>query len=631
MRYSYDKAGNLLAVTDAQGGITRYTYDKNGRLILTERADGSREMRAYDGLGQLKTLKDETKTGEVISELAYEYDGRGNIVGISGMEAGLAGSVSDGEAEEAAFVLPVSIAMTYDADNRLLTYNGRSVEYDACGNMTKGPLNGGMAEFTYDCRNRLVKVKEEDGRTTVYEYDAEDIRTASVTGGVRTEYITDREAVYSQVLVKTSYGKNVFGVYNEERERITYTYGAGLINERRAGGEEYIYHYNHLGSAVAITDGNGEIVFRIVYGTYGELYDIRNAGGVSLLTAETAEGCTAAEVGYALGMEYLYNGQYGVSTGGNGLYYMRARYYDQDIKRFINRDILSGNIGNSQSLNRYCYVQGNPVSLTDPFGLCPTRAEVYKNRALRWLHTALDVGGILFDGFDYVNVLLYHFEGRDTEAAITLLCLIPVMGNFLAIPVRLTLKLGSNAGEALVKLGKKYFPDAIENGSRFLNWAGGKIDDVWRWIQKKLGKAGVNLKIDGENIHLDNPSDVWKLDPKIRGKAIEKILADTEYSDWWNCGASLGGYYPVVDFQRDLEVVSLKSIDPSLPSYRNGKGTDKIIDYIDALNRDITIEGVPVSRTLDIRIPKGTKGYLNVDEILGYADEKGIIIKIGEF
>ena len=631
MRYSYDKAGNLLAVTDAQGGITRYTYDKNGRLILTERADGSREMRAYDGLGQLKTLKDETKTGEVISELAYEYDGRGNIVGISGMEAGLAGSVSDGEAEEAAFVLPVSIAMTYDADNRLLTYNGRSVEYDACGNMTKGPLNGGMAEFTYDCRNRLVKVKEEDGRTTVYEYDAEDIRTASVTGGVRTEYITDREAVYSQVLVKTSYGKNVFGVYNEERERITYTYGAGLINERRAGGEEYVYHYNHLGSAVAITDGNGEIVFRIVYGTYGELYDIRNAGGVSRLTAETAEGCTAAEVGYALGMEYLYNGQYGVSTGGNGLYYMRARYYDQDIKRFINRDILSGNIGNSQSLNRYCYVQGNPVSLTDPFGLCPTRAEVYKNRALKWLHTALDVGGILFDGFDYVNVLLYHFEGRDTEAAITLLCLIPVMGNFLALPVRLTLKLGSNAGEALVKLGKKYLPDLMENGSRFLNWAGGKIDDVWRWIQKKLGKAGVNLKIDGENIHLDNPSDVWKLDPKIRGKAIEKILADTEYSDWWNCGASLGGYYPVVDFQRDLEVVSLKSIDPSLPSYRNGKGTDKIIDYIDALNRDITIEGVPVSRTLDIRIPKGTKGYLNVDEILGYADEKGIIIKIGEF
>ena len=30
-----------------------------------------------------------------------------------------------------------------------------------------------------------------------------------------------------------------------------------------------------------------------------------------------------------------------------------------------------GSIGNSQSLNRYSYVQGNPVSYTDPFGLSP--------------------------------------------------------------------------------------------------------------------------------------------------------------------------------------------------------------------------------------------------------------------
>ncbi len=113
---------------------------------------------------------------------------------------------------------------------------------------------------------------------------------------------------------------------------------------------------------------------------------------------------------------------------------------------------MSGNIGNSQSLNRYCYVQGNPVSLTDPFGLCPTRAEVYKNRALKWLHNALDLGGFFFDGFDFANVLLYHFEGRDTEAAITLLCLILGMGNFLALSVRLTLKEGTILG----RIGNKY-------------------------------------------------------------------------------------------------------------------------------------------------------------------------------
>jgi len=60
---------------------------------------------------------------------------------------------------------------------------------------------------------------------------------------------------------------------------------------------------------------------------------------------------------------------------------MRARYYNPQIKRFINRDILDGSIDNTQSLNKYCYVQGNPITLTDPFGLCP------------------DLGGILADFF----------------------------------------------------------------------------------------------------------------------------------------------------------------------------------------------------------------------------------------
>ena len=48
---------------------------------------------------------------------------------------------------------------------------------------------------------------------------------------------------------------------------------------------------------------------------------------------------------------------------------MRARFYIPEIRRFVNRDILLGNVGSGQSLNRFAFVTGRTVSFVDPFGL----------------------------------------------------------------------------------------------------------------------------------------------------------------------------------------------------------------------------------------------------------------------
>ena len=89
-------------------------------------------------------------------------------------------------------------------------------------------------------------------------------------------------------------------------------------------------------------------------------------------------------------VDYLYNGQYGVTSDSNGLYYMRARYYNIDIKRFINQDILTGSIDSSKSLNRYAYVEGNPISYLDPFGL--------KKADTEFLHLIIATGQAIAQG-----------------------------------------------------------------------------------------------------------------------------------------------------------------------------------------------------------------------------------------
>lgn len=51
-----------------------------------------------------------------------------------------------------------------------------------------------------------------------------------------------------------------------------------------------------------------------------------------------------------------------------GLYYLRARYYDSHLGRFISEDSYSGKVNNPLSLNRYTYCHNDPINFTDPTG-----------------------------------------------------------------------------------------------------------------------------------------------------------------------------------------------------------------------------------------------------------------------
>jgi RHS repeat-associated protein len=52
-----------------------------------------------------------------------------------------------------------------------------------------------------------------------------------------------------------------------------------------------------------------------------------------------------------------------------GLMYLRARYYDPEVGRFVTRDPMPGLILSPKTLNRYTYVGNNPINFVDPSGL----------------------------------------------------------------------------------------------------------------------------------------------------------------------------------------------------------------------------------------------------------------------
>lgn len=64
---------------------------------------------------------------------------------------------------------------------------------------------------------------------------------------------------------------------------------------------------------------------------------------------------------------FRYNGEY--TDLSSGLIYLRNRYYDPSIGRFISEDPIK------DGLNWYVYANNNPIMFFDPFGLAPTTKE----------------------------------------------------------------------------------------------------------------------------------------------------------------------------------------------------------------------------------------------------------------
>jgi len=289
--YTRDALGRIVEKQETVDGVTtvfEYVYDTAGRLI--------------------EVIEDGVTTAQ------YSYDANSNLI------------------SEAT---PTStVAATYDAQDRLLTYDANTHTYTANGELaSKDDGVGGLTQYDYDEMGNLLSVELPDGRLIEYVVDGRNRRV----------------------------GKKV---------------DAALVQG---------FLYGDQLDPVAELDSSGDVVARFVYGTmpHSPDYLVKGSATYRLITdglgsirfvVEASTGTIVQELEYDAWGRILRDTNPGFQPFGfaGGIYDR-----DTDLVRFGTRDYdpevwtIKDPIGFSGGLNHFGYVVGDPVNLVDVDGTQP--------------------------------------------------------------------------------------------------------------------------------------------------------------------------------------------------------------------------------------------------------------------
>ena len=410
IEYSYDSVGNLLARSspsqtllyryDARNRLieverrvqgeapvlTRYTYDAAGRRRSMEGGDGTRTEYAYDSRHRLRGLVKRSALGALLMGMGYQVDADGLRTQISESDAaGLVRTVqydydavkrlvaeridhridlqdrvaswsydrvgnrlrqSVSEAGAAAEV----IDYVYDSNDRLQSERGASIAdytYDAAGNLLSHATPGGTTAYVYNDAGRMREARSA-GEVNAYVYNADGLRVRSTrTQGADSEttwILQDPSFEYAQSLEhwrsQNAGPRSVSAVFS---------FGDELLSQTRFdanGAPSTVWlQTDGFGSTRAATDASGSVIDQIDYDAFGN--EIARSGSTAI--------------------EHLYRGE--AFDPNVGFYYLRARWMDPSVGRFLTQDPFEGLLCMPMSLHDYVYAHNDPVQHADPSGL----------------------------------------------------------------------------------------------------------------------------------------------------------------------------------------------------------------------------------------------------------------------
>jgi RHS repeat-associated protein len=450
-RYEYDAVGRMTRVVAPDGRITVYSYDAASRLDRVERSLRDREGQAqsllthygYDNADRVRTIAHLHRHGAALSLLAgqvltrttggaiiqietdrsngtssttgaisgrldviqqFEYDGLGRLTREKRIDPG---GTTDTRYEYDAVGNRTRKSLgrasgteittyQYDEADRLLDETttlpaggANTIRYtwDANGNLASKVQAGSVTLYRFDAQNRLIDLRkgstapqaEAANPLVRYAYDTAGNRVRKWAVGERT-YLIDSEEPFSQVLREAGPGYSV-----------DYVRGIGLIRQQRvaSGVSEDIFPLpGHLGTSLGAVNLDGDIVEQV-----------------------DAEAFGSIEVASTSRQPHLFAGEYWDQD--SELLYLRARWYDPKVGRFISPDPFQGIQEDPRSLNRYAYSYSDPVHRLDRSGLM-SMAET--NVVLNNISMAYTAASIAFD------IATGNYVGAAEDIATDLVC-----------------------------------------------------------------------------------------------------------------------------------------------------------------------------------------------------------------